>query len=508
MRSQIRQWIADAKGAALGYLAGLSFLASVALGLLFQPPVFVPFVLLFLGFVALGVSRIRFRAPCIAVSVVCAAFALGLVRTMLLPDLEAPFSRFDGAQVILEAKVVRDPEVRVSGVRAVARTVSIDSWKVEGTILLQLPIGSAVSYGDTVSVRGKLALPRAFMTDQGKAFDYESYLHAKGVGATLQAQNVQVTKPHSFSVTGSLYALKHSFMRLVERTLPEPSSGLLEGMLLGYRDALSQKLNDAFVTSGLVHIVVLSGYNLSLVANVLLITSALILPRTLALIAAAVSVALFAAMAGLDATVVRAAIMALIVIFGKWLRRPSVIMRSLTVACIAMVAWNPHALLFDPSFVLSFLATFGLVTLSPAMERLLYFIPKRVSFLQEIAAATLATQAFVFPVLIFYTGRFSLIALPANLLALPVVPYAMLAGFIASMAGLLGDVIAFPFATIAWVLLSAVIWVAQIAAAVPFASVDVSFLSTPLLLALYLILAPVALILWKRFEPEKKKSLA
>lgn len=506
MLLQIKQWIGESKGSLLVYIGAISFLLGIACSFLFVVSMYVPLVLILLGGIFIAVSFVkRDQFGVLVLAIVLSAFALGCVRVLLVPDVADPFATFDGKPAIVEGEVISDPQMRSSGVQVEIETASIDGKKVRGVLLVRLPVGASVSYGDFVRVRGKIELPKVFLTDEGSMFDYPNYLRAKGVGATMNSQFLQILEPHSLSLFGFLYDFKHAFMRLVERTIPEPESSFLEGMLLGNRDALSDDLRDVFVTAGLVHIVVLSGYNLTLVADVFMKVSLFFLPRLGALMASAGSIVLFACMAGLDATVVRASIMALIVLLAKALVRPNLIMRSLTLACVLMVLYNPHTLLFDPSFVLSFLATFGLVTLSGPFERVLTKLPKKFSF-REIASATLATQVFVFPILIFYTGTFSLIALPANLLALPLVPYAMLGGFIASCIGILGPVVSLPFAFIAWGLLGAIISITKVSASIPFASIDVSFIQTPLLLALYFLLVPLSLYAWQKNEREKPKQ--
>ena len=506
MLLQIKQWIGESKGSLLVYIGTVSFLLGITCSFLFSISLFVPFALIFLSAILIAVSCIKpNQFGVLVTAVVFSSFAFGCVRVLLVPNVEDPFVVFDGKAGIVEGKISSDPEMRSSGVQAEIQTKTIDGKEVEGVLLVRLPVGAEVSYGDFVRVRGKIELPEVFLTNEGSEFDYPNYLKAKGIGATMNSQFLQVVTPHQLSLFGSLYSFKHAFMRLVERTIPEPESSFLEGMLLGNRDALSDNLHDVFVAAGLVHIVVLSGYNLTLVSDVFMKISLFFLPRVGALMASAGSIVLFACMAGLDATVVRASIMALIVLLAKALQRPSLIMRSLTLACVCMVLYNPHILLFDPSFVLSFLATFGLVTLSGPFARGLSKVTEKFNF-REIASATLATQAFVFPVLIFYTGTFSLIALPANLLALPLVPYAMLGGFIASCIGILGHVVSLPFAFVAWGLLGAIISIAKVSASVPFASIDVSFIQTPLLLALYILLVPLALYLWQKEEKRGSKQ--
>jgi competence protein ComEC len=131
-----------------------------------------------------------------------------------------------------------------------------------------------------------------------------------------------------------------------------------------------------------------------------------------------------------------------------------------------MVLWNPPIFFHDPSFILSILATFGLITLSPKVETYLTWVPGRLG-LRSIAASTVAVQLFVLPALLYMTGVLSLFALPANILALPAVAYAMLAGFLAGIVGLLNPLLALPFAVLGDVLLRWIMFVAQVASGLP-----------------------------------------
>ncbi len=143
-------------------------------------------------------------------------------------------------------------------------------------------------------------------------------------------------------------------------------------------------------------------------------------------------------------------------------------------------------------FQLSVIATWGLMSISPLVAARLTRITEKFG-LREIAAATIGTQIAVLPLLLYQNGTLSLVALPANLLALVVVPWAMLASFIAGIAGLvmgsLAPIIGFP----AYVLLSYIVWIAELGAAVPFASVSIHSFSFAGLLLLYAALITLVL---------------
>jgi competence protein ComEC len=321
-------------------------------------------------------------------------------------------------------------------------------------------------YGDKVVLKGKLELPEEFETDTGRLFDYPNYLRAKGVSAILSWSEVEYREEGGASLKKYLFALKRAFSGSLERVLPEPSASLMEGVLIGERRGLPEDVEQAFILSGLIHIVVLSGYNISIVAESILRAFTLFLPQRLALGAGAVGILFFAIMTGAGATTVRATAMGLIAILARYLNRPAAALRALSIAGALMVLWNPPIFFHDPSFILSILATFGLITLSPKVETYLTWVPGRLG-LRSIAASTVAVQLFVLPALLYMTGVLSLFALPANILALPAVAYAMLAGFLAGIVGLLNPLLALPFAVLGDVLLRWIMFVAQVASGLP-----------------------------------------
>jgi len=230
-------------------------------------------------------------------------------------------------------------------------------------------------------------------------------------------------------------------------------------------------LSDTFRTVGLVHIVVLSGYNITVVMSAIARAIAWA-PRIMQFGARGFVVAFFILMSGGAATAVRAGLMALLAVFARETGRVYLALRALGVVAFGMVLWNPWTLAFDPGFQLSALATIGLILFTPMFAVRLQWVTERYG-LREIAASTLGTQLAVLPLLLYQNGQLSLYALPANLLALPVMPLAMFFSGIAALAGWaagpLAPLIGFP----AYALLGYVIGVARLFASLPFASLSI-----------------------------------
>ncbi len=175
-------------------------------------------------------------------------------------------------------------------------------------------------------------------------------------------------------------------------------------------------------------------------------------------------------MTGASETAVRATLMALVVLLAKALYRPAEGLRILLVVAAAMAIWNPYLVLFDLSYQLSVLATLGLVTLSHRIEP--YLVRLRYKSLIEIVSTTLATQVAVLPLLIISIGQVSIVSLLSNILILLVVPYAMLTGFVAAVVALLSPTLAFPFSTVAYMLLTYIIRVSEFLGSLPYAAVN------------------------------------
>jgi competence protein ComEC len=144
--------------------------------------------------------------------------------------------------------------------------ISIDGESVSGKLLVTLSADVSASYDDQLYVQGKLKAPEVFETATGRTFDYPNYLRAQGIQAQISYAKLLDRKPAGWSLVGSLYSLKDLFEHSLDRVLPQPDNALLQGILIGEKAGISQELTNAFVQSGLVHIVVLSGYNISIVA--------------------------------------------------------------------------------------------------------------------------------------------------------------------------------------------------------------------------------------------------
>lgn len=490
-------------GGAFLYAGAGGICVGIALALLFTAGILVTSLLPAVAVVLLFLYVAHHDKKIIIVAVALCAVVLGIARTdiFLEQQAQADLSAFDGQSARLVGVVTNDPERRDTSLHVNIFVQSINGASVpggrQGTVLAILNREKVVAYGDTVEVSGTLAVPQPFETDTGHIFDYAGYLAVQGVSVMIKQGKLLKDTPGNISLQGSLFTLKHVFEGSVEKLFPEPDNALLQGILLGERRGIPKDLNNAFVSSGLVHVVVLSGYNISIVAAGVF-ELLRFLPRTASFATGAVLMVLFALMTGAGATTLRALAMALIALLARYLGRSALALRSLAVAGAAMALWNPLALLHDPSFILSMLATFGLITLSPWVEAHLPRFLLKFPTVRGIVGTTIAVQIFVLPALLYFTGVLSFLSVPANVLALPVVPLTMFVGFIAGLLGLLHPALAFTPALFADVLLRWMILIAQTVQSIPLSTVIIPEFSAWIVALVYIPLTWFALKRYKQ----------
>lgn len=381
-----------------------------------------------------------------------------------------------GERVTVVGVVSRDVAYTEEGRVVVVRTHTIDQVAHDVRIRIATDVGAPIAYGDVIEVTGALHIPASFETEYGRAFRYNGYLRAQDILFTLSYADVRgIERLESLTLTQTvlrtLYDGKARMREGIEAVLPEPHAGFGEGLLLGEKHALGKSLEDTFRTVGVVHIIVLSGYNLTIIAeSVMRLLSRVLYPRTRAVVGG-VSIVLFAVMVGLSATVARAAIMALLVLVARAYGKSYHAVIGLAIAGSAMVLVHPYVLVYDPGFQLSFLATLGLVLVAPIIETLFRFAPTRFQ-IREYLTSTCATQIFVTPFLVYSMGAVSLISLVANVLILPVVPFAMFLTFVSGLAGMVAHDTLLFVGYPAYVALSYVLVIAERLAGIPYALVS------------------------------------
>ena len=178
-------------------------------------------------------------------------------------------------------------------------------------------------------------------------------------------------------------------------------------------------------------------------------------------------------MTGAGSTAILAGVMASLALLARLFGRNYDVGRSLVLAFVFMVLFNPFILVYDISFQLSFLATIAVIYLSPRLEKYFLWVTKRFN-LRDIFSITFAAYIFVAPFILYNMGNFSLVALPVNFLILPFIPFTMLIGFILGFVGLIYYPLSMPFSYVAHYFLYYELLVVRVFSSFSYASLSVN----------------------------------
>lgn len=251
--------------------------------------------------------------------------------------------------------------------------------------------------------------------------------------------------------------MSNPFIPIINSYLPEPEASLLVGMLFGRSVKFSKDLYQSLIATGTIHVVALSGMNLTVLINFI---GKIVYPlgKKLSILANIIAIIIFVVFVGASPTIVRAGIMASLSLLAIYFGRQKSVFLNLFIAGIIMIFLEP-SLLKNLSFQLSFLSTLGILVFAPQpiktqftnnLTQDIYLELKRL--IKENLRTTLAAQVAVLPLIIFTFSQVSLISPLTNLFISFLITPIMILGFISSLLGFvyhpLGQIIAwfvYPF---------------------------------------------------------------
>lgn len=250
-----------------------------------------------------------------------------------------------------------------------------------------------------------------------------------------------------------------SFTSVIQHVLPEPHAGLLSGISFGTKAALSKDLMRDLTTTGTLHIIALSGMNISIVMKVVSDTLLRFCSRRITSLITIILIIGFVGFVGPSASVIRAAIMGSLSLLAVLFGRSNWPLFSWVVAVSGMLLVKPDWV-GDISFQLSALATLGIIL----------FGGKSKNFIFENLRTTLSAQVFTIPIIFLNFHRISIISPLPNVLIGPVIAPLTVMGWVVGFLGSIWYPLGYATALISWVLLQYLIFIITITAAVPFAS--------------------------------------
>lgn len=349
---------------------------------------------------------------------------------------------FLNKNVTMEGYICRDPDFRGDKTVYTLAVHKILSGQqqpgAEGRVLLHVPGADAgFGYGDVIRVRGRPYLPESPGNPGG--FDYGEYLHDRGIWALVTVkERADITKTGSGGgnpLAGMALGMKQRMVEINRATMEPGHAALINGMVFGGRAGIDPDTAEAFNESGVVHILSVSGLHVGFVVAVVLGIMGLAgLKRASFPVITAVLV-VYTFITGMGPAVVRAALMAWVQLLGHQLGKDKDWPTTLAASALVILIFSPGAL-FEPGFQLSFAATWGILHLGPLFDRGLEKAGLKRPWVRGSFSVSLGAVLGTLPLVAYHYNLLSLISIPANLLAVPLVGLILPLGLTAGLAGL------------------------------------------------------------------------
>lgn len=276
------------------------------------------------------------------------------------------------------------------------------------------------------------------------------------------------------SNSSKLDSLRRHFAVGLQNILPEPLASFGLGILIGQQNTLPDELTESLRKVGLIHIVAVSGYNLT----VIVYFSQRLLQkksRFQALILSNLLILTFLLITGFSPSIVRASVVSVISLFVWYFGRKVRPMLILLLSAVITAGWNPLYIWSSVGWYLSFFAFFGILILAPLLNS--RFMPPKLqnSLLPQVFTETVSAQICTLPILLYIFAGVSVLSIPANLLVVPFTPFVMLATLIAGVYGVLwpflfGGLLVLP----AKIMLSYIVELAKLLSSSSFAMLNIS----------------------------------
>lgn len=352
--------------------------------------------------------------------------------------------------------------------------------------------------GQRVVLKGKvfeenIILPKVD-NQVNDSFDISSYDSLRDIDGQMSFPKIELlddklkNKNVFYKSISNLRESRNGFVNKLDELSVRKVSSLASGVLLGDSSLFSKDEVEQFRIAGLSHIIVLSGFNITIL---IFFFSFIFLNFNIRLryriLLTLISIIIFIVFVGSGASIVRAGIMGGVLLIANIFGRQYVARQALFLSAFIMIILNPKIVTLDVSFHLSFLATCGILYLVPILDRIKFFNKyehvklenkslsikdKIIKNVLEIFKVTLAVQIMVLPYIMFTFGQVSLFGILANILVLPLVPIIMILGFFILSFSFLFLPVAKLIASISIPFCKYIFGVASLVGEIPFSNIE------------------------------------
>ena len=429
-------------------------------------------------------------------------FVMTIALTLLCMAIGATKFAFDSQRSVVNESWLEQP-VTVSGVISGVPTVlgtrtrfllDVDDLVLDGerhsvsqTALVTLQLTAKdttdrrVTYGNIITLHGTLSRPSAERNPGD--FSARQYYEANGIPMMMFVKGVdQMAISDSAGgwwIMRTIVVPARQFMiDLIGRTIGGEEGEFLKGLLLGERSGISADVKQAFINSGVAHVLAVSGSNVAVVAAfIFFLLEFLRLPKRARVVATCFGLVFYMLLTGSQPPVVRATVMALVLLLAGLAQEKSNAYNSLGLAALIILGVDARQL-YDVGFQLSFVAVLSIMYMYPKANAWINridgrtFLRRAVVWVLRVCAVSLVATLGTLPLTAIYFGKVSIIGILANIIVIPAVGLSVVLGFVSALAGVFSIWLAEVYAAVNLAVLSGTLLVAKVAGGLSFAFID------------------------------------
>ena len=390
---------------------------------------------------------------------------------------EIPYSDSSKIRFVLESEVIvtKHDSVNVTGDVIVTVRKNYYSDKSNSQPTLQT--------GDRVSLLGKLT--EAYSSRNPGEFDYRNYLRLHDIYKTFLVfgyNNVELLSKDNlgFFYQKIIYPSKIFALKNIDDYVGGDEGAYLKGLVTGERSDLSKELKQAFINTGVMHLIAVSGLNVAyIIISITLILSLFRLPQIPRISITITALVFYCLFTGSPASIVRATIMGILFLISIILERKTNFYNIVGVSALIILIYDAKQL-FDPGFILSYCAVITMVFFYERLEKLLeprisewdVKGKKYIRYMLVLFLTTFAAQIGTLPITATFFGKISFISLLANLIVVPIANIALAIGFFQIIVSIVSPFLSSIIAESNNILLSIQLWFIRWCASFDFAYIE------------------------------------
>ncbi len=426
----------------------------------------------------------------------------------------------DTSIVKINGKLISLPEVKNDRANFVLSTQKI-IWQdyqidVSGNAFVSIKKGKSpfdslpiLNYGDEIQIVGVLKELKAKNPEEESFIRYLKINDIDAVVISYILNHIKVVKKFEPKISQPIELLKsvafkiRSFtVQTVDKLLPEQEASFIKGLLLGHKGEISKDIRQYFINTGTYHILAVSGLHVGIIATIFFtLTSFLRVGLTLRVVLTIIGLVIYAFVVGLPPSVVRASLMASLVLIGMAIERRVDVYNMLGFSAIVILLFDSKQI-FHPGFQLSFSAVASIVYFYPRFykftSKILHNFDKSIlGKILPLALVSISAQVLTLPFTTLYFNKISLIFIIANVLIVPLIGIAVPLGFAMIISYPISEFISQTLANTAWLVLSLTLSIAKFLGKFRFAYIDAGKEAT-----IYIVLGLIFILAFEKIKIE------